>query len=294
MLFVIKHIFGKILGFLFFTYITGKYGYYRGGQKIYLNIQQQNFLGKILHYYIENPLSESANFIKENLAYRNKNLSNSRLSDLVIAQYGDDSLMGYGAKDFQSDLMLENQQRAQVIPIIETLLSDCKKVLEVGCGNGDVLAKFAEKYSDKQFLGIDFSVKNAIEKYSDIKNLEFVSGYALDMQEVFENCGLIYTSSTMCVFTPLELDSYIQMFRKCRVQYVCINEPIWGDFEFSDNHKASANSFHLEGAVWNHSYKDHFSQNGYVCKHLELKRYKHPKSQRNDLKLYLAVFEYEN
>lgn len=101
-MFILKHIFGKIFEFLAYTYLVGKYGYYRGQQIIYHKIQEnKQYLDKLLKYYVENPLKDSVDFLKGSHQFYKNNIFIDRLSSKCIEQYSDDSLSGYGDVIFQ-------------------------------------------------------------------------------------------------------------------------------------------------------------------------------------------------
>lgn len=144
-------------------------------------------------------------------------------------------------------------------------LRDGEIICEIGCGNGDVVAFLAEQYPHLKFVGVDFSIKNAEDKHK-FNNLKFLKGYALELLErktLLPN--VIFTSSTSCLLNPKEFDAYIRMFKENTISHVVINEPMWGDFVFSNNY-SDVKSYHLEGAVWKHNYGLYFKDHGYTEK----------------------------
>ncbi len=291
-MFILKHIFGKIFGFLAYTYLVGKYGYYRGQQIIYHKIQEnKQYLDKLLKYYVENPLKDSVDFLKGSHQFYKNNIFINRLSSKCIEQYSDDSLSGYGDVIFQGGVPFEEQQRSQILPTLHNLLKklgDGKIVCEIGCGNGDVVAFLAERYPQLQFVGVDFSIKNAENKHK-LSNLTFSKGYAFELLESKTlQPDVIFTSSTSCIFNPKELDSYIRIFKENDVSDIVINEPMWGDFEFSEN--SDVKSYHLEGAIWKHNYESYFVEHGYIEAQTETRDFKHPLSSRVDIKIKIAHY----
>jgi SAM-dependent methyltransferase len=292
--FILKHILGRVFGFLAYTYLIGKYGYYQGQQIIYQKIQQNTgILDKLLKYYVENPLKESVDFLQGNYQFYKNSIAVDRLSNKVIEQYSDDSLSGYGDIIFQGGVPFEEQQRSQILPTLHNLLKkldDGKIICEIGCGNGDIVAFLAEKYPHLQFIGVDFSVKNAENKHK-FNNLKFLKGYALELLEnKYLDPNVIFTSSTSCLFNPKELDNYLYLFKKNDIAHVVINEPMWGDFMFLNYSLDDVKSYHLEGALWKHNYEAYFKEHGYIEKQTETKPFKHPLSSRVDIKIKIAHY----
>lgn len=291
-MFVLKHLIGRILGFVIYSYLIGKHGYYRGQQIMYQRMQAQrcSFLNKILKNYIENPLQESALFLKRNLDFYKNNIDSCRLSTKVIEEYSDDSLAGYGDVDFKcGGDTIEGQQRGQILALLTTYLSSLNNnetICEIGCGNGDVIAFLAKKFPNLNFIGIDFSIKNSEAKHN-LPNLHFKKGYALDMLENGAiKTNVVYASSTICVFNPKELSYYIKLFKDNNITNILFNEPTWGAHNFNDQEY----SVHLEGAVWHHDYEKYFKLMGYQRVFMEKRNYLHPKSSRPDIVLNIAHY----
>jgi len=69
------------------------------------------------------------------------------ISSITLRYYGDDSLHGYGAVEFTraDGRALVDQQRSIVIPLVAAAIDEDrpKLVLEIGTGNGDVIAHLA-------------------------------------------------------------------------------------------------------------------------------------------------------
>lgn len=113
---------------MLYVLIIGKHGGYRGRQIIYFKIQNKSGLtSKILSFYIKNPLDDLKKEIRSNWDFCELNKNNESISELVIEQYKDDSLMGYGDSEFSKggDQLLD-QQRGQSLPLLEKFLADNK------------------------------------------------------------------------------------------------------------------------------------------------------------------------
>jgi hypothetical protein len=204
--------------------------------------------------------------------------SRARLSDLAITQYADDSLMGYGDEDFKKGGdTLEAQQRGLILPLLKDLRGT---VVEIGTGNGDIIAHVAAKYPATQFIGVDFSVRTAERKHR-LPNLKFLAGYALD---ILPRCDAVFMSSTAVVFTPPEFVAYVDLFRKIGVRDIILNEPTWAGYAIDENRPYSE---HLEGAVWFHNYPAYLRERGYRMHSMELIPYKAPGSPRPDIRVAL-------
>lgn len=265
-----------------------RYGFYKGFQLLY-----RKFI--TCEYMIQNPLLvlDFDYKLKNEYNFQRENYKNERVSDICIKQYSDDSLSGYGELDFQTEIPLQNQQRFQCISMVENVLhkNHVKNIVEVGCGNGDILHYLSSNHPQKySFTGIDFSVKNASLKYNDIN---FITGYALDKITSLDfKIDLLFMTSTVCVFTPNEFISYVKNFRKIGVRYIVISEPVWGPHHLKDTNYTS---FHLEGAVWQHNYSYIFEEYGeYKTEYSETLKYHHPISTRPDIYLKKYIFKLEN
>jgi SAM-dependent methyltransferase len=290
---VLKLLAADTLGLALYSYYIGRYGFYKGQQAVYGKIQSQNsIIGKILRVYVEKPFEQSRLFIKQNWDFCKENISKDRLSAMAVEQYSDDSLSGYGDTDYNKGggTSLEMQQRGQILADLcksLALLNPGGCVCEIGCGNGDIIAHLAITFPKLKFIGVDFSVKNAMQKHH-LANLQFIKGYALDFFERSElKANIVYASSTFCVFNPKELSAYIKLFKDAGVSSVFINEPSWGKYNFNPEEY----SIHLEGAVWHHNYDKHFNSLGYHTAHLEKRPYKPNKSARPDIILNIAHYD---
>jgi hypothetical protein len=195
-------------------------------------------------------------------------------------EYSDDSLAGYADKNYtKGGKDLQHQQRGLILPILEKHL---KRVnVEIGTGNGDVIADLADKYPDRLFIGVDFSVKNATEKHNK-KNLVFIEGYALDLLEKDILKGdLVFASSTFCLFTPDELVDYIKLLKIRGFTSIVLNEPTWNGRIQENNEKITSSS--LEGPMYHHNWAGYFRWFGYEITDFSFFHYIHPLSKRADI-----------
>jgi len=78
------------------------------------------------------------------------------------------------------------------------------KVLEVGCGTGCGLTEQAVTNPDVEFKGVDFSrnsIKSAESKFSNIKNLSFIEGNAMDLPFENEAFDLVFNIESSHCYT---------------------------------------------------------------------------------------------
>jgi hypothetical protein len=236
---------------------------------------------------LECPLFE----MMKNYAFLKENKNNSRLSSIVVDQYSDDSLSGYGEKEFaKGGKTIKEQQRGLILPMLEKAIRESTTkhlaIVEIGTGNGDAVAYLAKNFPEHTFIGVDFSIRNAKEKYSDINNLTFIKGYALDLLEKEKLKGdIVFGSSTFHLFTPVELQNYLSLLRKNSFREIILNEPSWAGYK--QENKNETISKHLEGAVWFHNYCGYLLKEGYDIKEFAFFHYTHPISQRPDIYICL-------
>ena len=247
------------------------------GNRTFHKIQQSHGILSWITKRFVNSISwiASNTFYMENARYL------SRAPDVLLRAYGDDSLMGYGDPEYTKggDLPLEKQQRGLILETLKARLTpEVKTVLEIGCGNGDIVAHIAAAYPDKKIMGIDFSVRNAQLKHP---SLTFKTGYALDVINRLTPIDLVYMSSTACLFLPMELGAYLEEFRSAGIKTIVFNEPTWdGYVQTNDKRCASA---HLENHVWYHNYAGYLRYYGYDVMDFKAIQYKHPISPRHDI-----------
>lgn len=201
----------------------------------------------------------------------NKDLD--RISSIALRYYSDDSLHGYGDAEFTraDGKALVDQQRGLVIPLVAAAVERDrpKLVLEIGTGNGDVVAHLAALRPSAQFVGCDLSVTNAAAKHR-LPNLSFVKGYALDLlREGRIAPDAVFASSTFCVFTPKELQAYLDAMRG--VRRLIVSDPVtFGNVHTRD---ARPRSRHMDQYMWWHNYFGYLAAAGFRIEHFETRRF---------------------
>lgn len=289
----IKHLsyilFGLLL-FIFYSIFNKRKGerLYNGSVKFYAIAQSETdgFLKKIAVNFFENPIG----YMVRDYFFLKANVGRDKLSTGAIQEYSDESLLGYGAINYaeikEAGAPLEKQQRGLMIPILKQCLSEnaqrLKTVVEIGCGNGDVIQFLAEQHPDYVFCGVDFFIKNALLKHDHQKNLSFVKGYALDLLESGQLKGdIIFGSSTFCVFTPKELERYLKAMHMAGFSEVILSEPVWGGHVQTNDRRII--SKHIGRSVWFHNYCGYLRQAKFDIKRFDFFPYKHNKSVRPDV-----------
>lgn len=292
MKFALKHFVGLVLGHLALYYYVFRFGGYVGRQKIYARLQTNadDLVTKSLRYIIDDPMGKTLSGLRTDLSFLTQNINNPRLTSKVIEQYSTDDLMGYGDHDYDKGGQdIYEQQRSLLLPELESFLTQQNQsltVCELGTGNGDIVAHLAQKFPQHKFIGVDFSISTASQKHK-IANLSFVKGYGLALLENKDITPDVFlASSTMCLFTPLELKAYVQTMSS--VKHVFINEPSWAGLKMEEG--KGVYSEHLEGAVWFHNYPAYFKERGYEAVSLKASSYKHAKSPRPDAWMNVAHF----
>ncbi len=188
------------------------------------------------------------------------------ITDIARSLYSDDNLYGFGESDYGSRAdgkgLLE-QQRGLIIPLVEQAIAadQPKRVIEIGTGNGDVIAHLAIANPDIEFIGIDLSVTNAARKHRDVANLKFQKGYALDFLRGGLKGDLILATSTFCSFAPKELAAYFSEMKTQRIKRIVISDPV--TFGFSHSRDPEPTSMHMDFYMWWHNYYGYLSDLGY-------------------------------
>lgn len=277
----IKKILFLISGFFLFLFFLFLKGQYRGPHIFYRIAQKaDSFLGLIAKEFIT---TKTLGQLFTNWSIYTSEYHNSRCSKIAIIKYSTSDLSGYGSKEFKKGgETIPEQQRGLIINFMDDFLINKKKlnIIDLGCGNGDVVAYMANKYQHHTFSGIDFNVENARSSHS---SLTFFDGYALD--EIEKICpDVIFSSSTWVCFTPKEVESYLEKFNQINTKDIFISEPFWGPKYIHNDTKVE--SFHLEEAVWLHNWPSYFKKFGYELINKEIFNYKHPKSERIDIRIF--------
>lgn len=245
--------------------ILGRDRFYRVAQ------ERRGIAGKIAAAFCEG----HAGRVGANYATFRAERGKDRITDIALRYYSDDSLAGYGDETFSKTdgKPLLEQQRGLIIPLVErAIVNDRPRtVLEIGTGNGDVLAYLSEKYPDIEFVGVDLSVVNAERKHgSKNTNMRFVKGYALDLFRAGELRGdLVFGSSTFCAFAPRELEAYLNAIPDTR--RIIISDPV----TFGNKHtpESAPRSRHMDSYMWWHNYFGYLTAAGFNIDHFETVRF---------------------
>jgi SAM-dependent methyltransferase len=193
-----------------------------------------------------------------------------RITDIALRFYSDDSLHGFAESDYSARAdgkPLLEQQRGLIVPLVERAIETDRPatVLEIGCGNGDVLAHLALAHPNLHFVGADLSVLYAERKHHDIPNLTFKKGYALDLLRGGLGADLVFGSSTFCIFAPKELEAYFDALGQTR--RIVISDPV----TFGNSHSADPRpaSRHMDLYMWWHNYYGYLTSRGWAVEHSE-------------------------
>ena len=285
MVWLLKSLFARFLGFVFYNYYMGVYRPYYGRQKVYqklLDDSDNSIIKKALHAYINDDFRIYRECIRDDYKFYQTHKTKARISRKVLG----DSLKSYGKLIYEDGgETFEEQQRGLILRFLKPFLdenSTSLNICEIGADNGDVIAHLAKTYPSKTCAGIDFSVDSARILHGDVKNLEFFEGYALEMfQNGTVKPDVVYGSSTFMFFTPKELQAYLKTLRDGGCKNIFISEPVWGGYKPSE--KLGTYSRHMEDIVWFHNYFGYMKDAGYNIEKYEGFDYKHPHSEREDI-----------
>lgn len=182
-----------------------------------------------------------------------------------MSEYGDASLGGYGKINLttgDAHLPLPKQMRGILYDrVCQAVRDGTKTVLEIGTGNGDVVALLAEEFPDVHFTGVDFDVSNATEKHVARNNLKFVAGYPLELLESGDlDAELMFAASTFTVVGPVELDRYAEVFKERNFNTIMLTDPATRSWH-PDRYPGG--SRHMYRGMWGHDYRVPFGAAGY-------------------------------
>ena len=272
-----------LVGAAFYVACVLRHGVYRGHQRFYAAAQEGGFAGRGAAAL----LSSAPARLAVDYANFQASVDRDRITAMAAAEYADASLLGYGETEYnKGGDTIEEQQRGLILPLVlegASRLPAGATIVEIGTGNGDVAMYLAERLPELEIVGVDLSVAAAQENHH-APNLRFVEGYALDLLEAGELDGaLVFASSTVVVFTPLELARYLRALRSAGYEQIVLCEPSWGGYVGTRDGPAS--SRHLEGAVWHHNYAGYLRDAGYGITAFECRPHKHLLSPRPDIRL---------
>ena len=241
----------------------------QGTGKFYIKAQDSDVLKK----FLKNP---SLNFLFKNYSLLGNNVSKDFSS---VSESYKKLKLSFG-KDISKNV--EDQQKGLIIPIIKKVIenNEISNIIEIGTGNGDLIANLSNSYANKNFIGIDFLTDAAKENHK-LKNLSFTSSYALDYLSngSIKKIDLIFACSTFLFFTPKEIEKYFQVLQS-KTKFIIISDPTWHSVY---RQQFKINSYHLEGGLWFHNYK--YLAEKYNFEILENKffHYEHQTSLRPDI-----------
>lgn len=226
---------------------VGWYCLYRAAQE-----RPDSFLGRAAATMYESSLKWG--FLGWNYVETNK--GRDRVSDFMREHYGTPDLSGYAASPEARDhdhFMLNAADK--VLPKFDGLT-----IVEVGCAAGRNLAVLGERYPDRRYIGVDFDTTKAIEFFGDRRNIEFRSGYALDMIEAGSLSGdALFTLSTACLMLPNELRRFLAATYGAGFRKVVLVEPVF----YGEKVTGNARSVHQMIGVWFHDYAGYLGEAGY-------------------------------
>ncbi|MDP3511303.1 MAG: class I SAM-dependent methyltransferase [Sulfuritalea sp.] len=248
-----------------------------GRDRFYLLAQGDGLTARICRAFAEHPyVTKQITGFKE----INADINCERRSLASLEIYKGDSLAGWADTDRDrvgdGHLPLLQQMRSIVVPRVEATIEQngtkMKTIVEIGVGNGDVIAYLADKYPQHHFVGVDLSVKTAEQLYPGKPNLEFKGGYALEMLENGSLKGdIVFGSSTFVVFPPKELVSYFQGLRRSGYTDIILVDPLTR--RFTVNGAGPAFSKHMALGMWGHNYTGYFEKYGFKVSHFEVVNY---------------------
>ncbi len=202
--------------------------------------------------------------------------------DRILELTGDEVFEIYGSQVYKHDhIPLESQQRGLILPLIEGAIKDFEmkfgkkpeSVIEIGIGNGDILAKLSADHPEIHFVGLDMKVDSAKSKHTGRENLEFLGGYPLQVMEGLERkFDIAFFSSTAVKFLPGELRNYFSYLKDANVQYILMNEPTFFDFSFTANDDTT--SIFINYDNWFHNFCGYLSEAGFETKTLKRQKYR--------------------
>ena len=288
-----KDFFLRMLGSALARGLIAFYGPYQGGGIIKVRAQSisrtmpSRALRASLRAYLANRILWRR--IEEDFDYGDRNQNNSRPSDLIIKMYNNEHGHGYCAEDYKlGGDSIHDQQRGLILPLLERCLFALptqSTVVEIGTGNGDVLAYLAEKYQGLNFIGLDFNVASANKKHGRV-NLAFTKGYPLDAIAA-SRPTLAFASSTMVCMPGAELQNYFVTLAAAGCLHILLNEPHW--YGLTPRSIGDRKSVHLEGAIWYHDYRRYLERAGFQITAFEDKPYRAPGSGRPDIVVTLLA-----
>jgi hypothetical protein len=148
--------------------------------------------------------------------------------------------------------------RAIALPDIRSMVG--ATVAEIGTGDGGLLALLAAEFPGTQFVGVDLNVDYA-KRTHHLRNLRFLAGYAAEMIEAGAlKADLVFASSTFVVFTPREMERYVNALAAAGVKQVVIVDPLTRKYR---PERFPGSSRHMAKGMWGHDYRHYFDRAGW-------------------------------
>ena len=229
-----------------------------GPERFYRIAQERGRIGRLARRYLEHQLVMFQNF-----DIMRASLGRDSITEIVKERYGDDSLAGYGSAEYAraDNKPLEEQQRGLILPVLTKAIQRVGgPVMEIGSGNGDILALLAARYPEVQFKGVDLSVVTARAKHENSR-ATFIKGYALEMLEGGQLKGRVaFWSSTATLFAPRELARYLAALKASGFTDIVLSEPV---ALYVPTNDSKAYSRHIYREMWFHNYAGYLRRAGF-------------------------------
>lgn len=161
---------------------------------------------------------------------------------------------------------------AEVTPVIDALLSDAafdlQAIVDLGCGDGQVLGYLDDRFDLPPSIGIDISaeaIEMAKAAFADRPKLTF---HHADMRRTLEthvqpNCLVMTHAGVLEYFTSAEVDELIAGLAEKAPVEVLLVEPLAGGFEMRDSNDLASIVFGRESS-FSHNYIGKFRAGGFT------------------------------
>lgn len=240
-----------------------------GPHRFYYAAQRPGLLGRLARPLLASPWIRT--LIRNQTEYE-ADVGRDRLSTAAQRIYADDSLAGWGEGGEKAEirgdrhLPLEKQMRSIALPDVVAAIGVAAPrqkspltIVEIGTGDGDLVAKLAADHPSTHVIGVDLSVTWA-EQHHKRPNLALMRGYALELLEDGTLTGdILFASSTFVVFTPLELERYFTAIEKAGFSTLVLVDPLTRKY---DPARFPDCSLHMAPGMWGHDYQGALRKRG--------------------------------
>jgi SAM-dependent methyltransferase len=242
-----------------------------GRERFYLFMQGDGAFAALGRAFVE---ATDVQWIITNWQSARDDMNAKGRSPSSLRDYDGPELGGWAAihqKHGDSYHPLPEQIRGMVIPVVAARIKeDADRIVEIGCGSGDVCAYLATMFPDVDVVGVDFSVE--IAKRHTLSNLSFVEGYALDLMQAGRLRGdVVFGTSTFCVFTPNEMRRYASAIAQAGFSSVIVSDPLRHHAYRPD--RFPGRSLHLTQGQWGHDFAHYFAPYGFKVAMLDFPIY---------------------